>query len=725
MGAIHLAALVLALQTPSPDTTSPYSSPEVQHLVERAMARRRQGDSAVADYQARIRYRLTVGVGRRRWADVPTAAVEEQVARVQWQRPNDLRVDVIGRRFRSRSESLQLSSVWDRPWFVPRGVDDSVRVFSKEFPAVGALHPLAPAGPEWYRYTLATSLAVSGGPSGTLRLLRVDVAPRRTGPALIAGQMWLDSATAEVVRLTFRYVGTALWTRPRGDRRADTSSARRINRLVNEIASVDADLEYGLEDGRYWMPRRQVVSGRVRIPVVSDLVIPFRATTTFEDMEVNTGRPIAFEVPLPDSAAHRLTREARRARRDSLQAERRGAGEDPRRAWNYAGRWLGGRYELHRPSNDSLRRFQGWPDSLAWEGDPGDERRLREVEAQLAGLAEALPDSVTGRRGSGIGYERMSDALRYNRVQGLSLGLGYRIRVPGISFTSAYATARYGFSDERVTGRLSLIRDAPSARVTVSGYRDIADLDPLTSALGFGNTLNALFAAHDGGDYLLAEGGSLRVETAVGTGLELAVGARVEREQSVSRTARSAVNDFLGGSGRFPENPPADPGTFVGGGVRLTGYGARRWTVGADVLGGAGRTTGRLFGAIRQNVGDARGLTLRASGGLATAPTLAQSEFRVGGLGTVRGFDYGSRRGQAFWAAQLDLAPLRGRLRPVLFIDAGQAGPADGLFETDALVGAGAGISLFDGLIRFDLSHPVSPDTGGKIRFDIVLQAAR
>ena len=301
MGAIHLAALVLALQTPSPDTTSPYSSPEVQHLIERAMARRRQGDSAVTDYRARIRYRLTVGVGRRRWAEVPTAAVEEQVADVQWQRPNDLRVDVVGRRFRSRGEWLELSSVWDRPWFVPRGVDDSVRIFSNDFPAHGALHPLAQSGPEWYRYALATSLAVGGGPGGTLRLLRVDITPRRTGPALIAGQMWVDSATAEVVRLTFRYVGTALWAVPEGDRRADSSEARKINRFANDIASVDADLEYGLEDRRYWMPRRQVISGRVRIPIVGDLVVPFRATTTFEEIEVNTGRPVVFEVPLRDS----------------------------------------------------------------------------------------------------------------------------------------------------------------------------------------------------------------------------------------------------------------------------------------------------------------------------------------------------------------------------------------------------------------------------------------
>ena len=726
MGAIHLAALVLALQTPSPDTTSPYSSPEVQHLVERAMARRHQGDSAVTDYRARIRYRLTVGMGRRRWAEVPTAAVEEQVADVQWQRPNDLRVDVVGRRFRSRGEWLELSSVWDRPWFVPRGVDDSVRIFSNDFPAHGALHPLAASGPEWYRYTLATSLAVGGGPAGTLRLLRVDVAPRRTGPALIAGQMWLDSATAEVVRLTFRYVGTSLWAVPEGERHADSSEARKINRFANDIASVDADLEYGLEDRRYWMPRKQVISGRVRIPIVGDLVIPFRATTTFDEVEVNTGQPVVFVVPLPDSTKVPKNREeAERARRDSLRAERDHDRDQEHRSWQYADRWPGGRYELHRPSNDSLSRFQAWPDSLTLENDPAAERRLREVDAQLAGLAETLPDSVTGRRLGGFGYERASDLFRYNRVQGASVGLGYGIRIPGMSFTSTSATVRYGFSDERVTGRLSVIRDAPGARLTLSGYRDIADLDPLTSSLGFGNTLNALFAAHDGGDYLLAEGGLFRVETSLGTGVDMEVSARVEHQESVAREAKSGINDFLGGSGKFPENPPIDEGTFGGAGVRVTGYGARRWTVGTDVLGGEGRTTARLYGSLRQNVGDARGATLRVAGGIATSPTLAQSNFRLGGLTTVRGFDYGSRQGQAFWAAQLDLAPIPGRIRPVVFIDAGQAGDADQLFETEALVGAGAGVSFFNGLLRFDLSHPLHPDTGGKLRFDIVLQAVR
>ena len=256
MGASHVVAVLLAgfAQSPSPDSTpSPYSSPAVQHLVERAMDRRRAADSAVTDYRARIHYRLTVGVGRRRWARVPTSAVEEQVARVQWQRPNDLRVDVMGLRARSRSD-LRLSSVWDRPWFVPRSVDDSVRIFSDEFPATGALHPLAAGAPAWYRYELMGGLSVTPGRGGTLRLLQVRVTPRRTGPALVAGEMWIDSASADVARLTFRYVGTGLWVRPEGAERSDSSSARRINAIANQIVSIDADLEYGLQDARYWIP---------------------------------------------------------------------------------------------------------------------------------------------------------------------------------------------------------------------------------------------------------------------------------------------------------------------------------------------------------------------------------------------------------------------------------------------------------------------------------------
>lgn len=733
MGA-NLLVLLLStspLQSSPPDTTSPYSSPAVQQLVERAMARRRASDSLVRDYQATIRYRLSVGVGRRVWSKVPASAVEEQVARVQWQLPNDLRVDVIGRRFRTRSRTLQLSSVWDRPWFVPRGVDDSVRIFSNDFPATGALHPLSRSGPAWYRYTGSGELSVSPARGGTLRLLRVEVTPKRTGPALVAGQMWIDSATAEVVRFTFRYLGTALWVRAEeGPRGPDSTKARRLNALANRVVSVDADLEYGLQEGRYWMPYRQVLAGRVRLPLVSDVVIPFQATTTFDDYAINGGHSIIFNVPLPDTAG--LTRDSlralRRARQDSLQAERRGrTGEtaDSLRAWDHADRWPGGRYELHRPSNVTLDRYDAWPDSLSLDADPAESRRLREAEEDLARLSDALPDSVTGQAGHGVAFERLSDLLRYDRVQGLSFGLGYRVRAPGLRFANLYGTVRYGLSDDRVTGRLSLIRDAPGGRLTLSGYRDLVDVDPLGSGRTIGNTLNALFVAHDNADWALAEGGTVAFETSLRTGLDLFVSGRVERQTSVGREAESAINDALAGDGVFPPNPPVDEGTFGGASARVSHVSGIRWSVTADVLGGEGRTTGRLLGELRGNLGDARGATLRVKAGIATSPTLPQMAFRLGGLATVRGFEYGERRGQAFWAAQLDVAPLGGRLRPVAFVDVGQAARPGDLFSSEALAGAGVGLSLFSGALRFDLSHPLTPDAGGKMRFDIVVQAVR
>ena len=515
MGAIVVGLLLsAAVQTPPPDTT-PYSTPAVRQLIERAMARRRLSDAAVADYEATIRYRLSVGIGRGRWSRIPASAVEEQVARVQWRQPNDLRVDMVGRRFRARNSRLQLSSVWDRPWFVPRGVDDSVRIFSNDFPATGALHPLARTGPEWYRYTGTGELAVTPARGGALRLFRIEVTPRRAGPALIAGQMWIDSTTAEVVRLTFRYVGTELWVRPAdGPRGPDSAKARRLNSLASRIVSIDADLEYGLQEGRYWMPYRQVIAGRVRLPVVGDVVIPFQAATTFDDYAINGGRPIAFEVPLPDTAG--LSRDSlrtlRRLRLDSLRAERRGrAGEtdDSLRSWDYADRWPGGRYELHRPSNAALDRYREWPDSLSLDADPADLRRQREAEEELARLSEGLPDSLTGEQARGVAYERLSDVLRYDRVQGLSFGLGYRVRAPGVRFTNLFATLRYGLSDDRVTGRLTVLRDAPGGSLALSGYRDIADVDPLSPGHTLGNTLDAVFVAHDNADYALADTGTL------------------------------------------------------------------------------------------------------------------------------------------------------------------------------------------------------------------------
>ena len=723
----HFVILLAALQQQPQDTLrTTYGNPATRALVVRAAERHAARDSAVADYRAKIRYRLTVALGKRRWGRPATAAVEEQDATVAWQRPNDLRVDVIGRRFRSRSERLQLSSTFDRPWFVPRGLGDSIRIFSDDFPATGALHPLGAGAARAYHYDLVDSVALQVPGAARLKLYAVQVIPKTVGPALVAGRLWLDAATAEVVRFTFRYVGTGLWARPDDEDGRDSVSTRRLNNFINRIVTLDVDLEYGLQDGVHWMPFRQSIAGTIRIPIITDVVIPFQAITTFDDYEINTGRPVAFELPLPDSA----DRAMREAMRDSLREERREGRADSLRGWTYADRWPGGRFEVHRPSNDSLGRYTDWTDSLVIDNDPESEARVREAQASLAALAEELPDPLTGRRAFGIAYENLGDALQYNRVQGISFGAGFRVRVPGSSFTDLFGTARYGVSDKRATGRLAIVRDAPGGRLALSGYRDLADADPFSPGRSLANSVNALFTAHDYGDYHLATGGSLGMVTAVGVALDLTASLRAERQRSVVREATSAVNDLLGGDGLFPANMSIADGDYAVASVRLAKLAGFRWTLAAEGMAGEGDAGGRAYGEARYTRGGARGLTLRMKAGIASPDAPPQLRFRLGGMHTVRGFEYASLTGESFWAAQLDVSPLRGTIRPVVFGDVGGIGGGRDGLDGRALVGGGVGVSVYSPLLRttlfrLDLSHPISPSEGGEWRFDLVFSPVR
>lgn len=733
MGAI-LATLtaVLALHRAPPDTINPFASAATRALVERAMERQRSQDSLVRDYTATLRYRLTVSLGRRRWGRSAPASVEEQDVRVEWAAPNDIRVEVLGRRARALSPELgrESWSIWDRPWFVPRGLSDSIRIFSDEFPAIAPLHPLAADGPQWYRYELTDSAAMTLPNGKRIKVLAVDVTPAREGPALVVGRLWLDAASSETVRFAFRYVGKGLWVAPDGETRKDSSNARRANGIINRLFTLDVDLEYGLQDGRYWMPWRQTIAGRVSIPLVSDLVIPFEAVTTFRNYEINTGHVPAFTLEAPVAGLSRDSALARwRARQDTLRKARRD-GEVPDSLWtrDYAGFWQEGRFEVHRPSKDSLSSYQGWGDSLQLGAGPDDKDRVRDIEGELGRMAEKLPGDLTGDRPVRFAMQRPGDLVGFNRVQGWSLGAGIGVRVPGVSFTDAYGTIRYGFSDERVTGRLGVIRNGPGWKLTMDGYHDIVDQDPVSPGRNLANSVNAAFTTHDNADYLLATGGGALLQLPWTEALEFQVGARVEEQLSVAREARSGLNDFFGGTGVMLENTPVTEGTFVGARAGLSHRGAFRWAVNADVLAGAGTETGRLWGEARYGVGRSSGATLRAKAGIASSPALPQMEFRVGGQQTVRMYDYGLQHGQAFWAAQLDVVPLGGWFRPVAFADVGWAGDADNFGESP-LVGVGLGVSLYSklfrmGVIRFDLSRGLSPDHP-TLRFDIVFQAVR
>ncbi|MCK7461446.1 MAG: hypothetical protein MZU84_04955 [Sphingobacterium sp.] len=254
--------------------------------------------------------------------------------------------------------------------------------------------------------------------------------------------------------------------------------------------------------------------------------------------------------------------------------------------------------------------------------------------------------------------------VAFNRVQGWSLGGGVGLRVPGVPHTTLYPSARYGLSDGRLLYKLAAVRNGPGRRLGLAGYRDIVDVDPFSPGRTVSNLGQcALHHARQRRPTLEARGGDASLTPPVGLRTELRLSGRVEAQRSVATQARSGLNDLLGGSGDFDVNPAITEGTLAGFGATLRGGDAWRWSLTADGLTGAGATTGRLFGDVRHFFGADRGVLVRLKGGVSTNDPLPQMAFRAGGQQSVRASDYGTQRGQSFWATMVDVSAV-GRYLP-------------------------------------------------------------
>jgi len=730
-----LAAAVVLLAVVQTDS-GPYADPATRELIDQARQRHAYQDRLVRDYTARIRTRIDAGFGRSRFARILPVMAHETAARVTWALPNDLRVDVLGERGRSVFDNAEVEAEYDRPWFVPRSLGDSIRLVDDELPATAALHPLAPGAETQYRYAIVDSVRLSL-PGRTVNAIAVDVQPRSLGPALIAGRLWFDGETAEIVRMAFVFVGQYLWGTPDGATAEDSASARNDNTWATRIIKLEADLEYALFQGLYWMPYRQLLQLTVDIPWFLNVAVPIRFLTTFEEYEVNTSRGPQFDVAAaPDAGG-----DAVRSGRESVEVRNAcpdGAARCDRHVAGYArvGRAeRGGRWEVYYPPDSALERY-AWPDRLTLALSGEDEQRIHATIATLGEIGERLPGQWVGRIGRGPAFENVSDLYRFNRVQGSTIGFGYQWR-PGPAFTTVVGRAAIGLGDHRPTGTVTWRRDGPSGRLDITAFRAVRETEPWTGGLGFGNSMNALFTGHDDADYLLALGGGLAFQS-YGRGLlrEASVGVFFERQRTMGAFGRSDLADVFG-SGQFELNPPVTEGDYLRFSVsRRSGIGPVTLGQGADLLVGVDRSRGaaRFWGtADAPFVVAGRSGRFNARGGVSAGDDLDQMLYRIGGPETVRGYAYGALAGRAFWSAQLDVALRREEAwSPVVFVDVADAyrAPPGGLRRLDGvapgegpLVGVGAGLSLFKGFVRFNVAKGLNPDRA--LRFDLLFRAQR
>ena len=701
-----LAAL---LTTQSPDTAT-YANPATLEIMQLARERHRFQDTLVHDYQATITTRMEIRAGRSIFARLRPLWVHETRAQVRWQRPNELNMTIEGVRARSVFPGVTGDVAFDEPWFVPRSLGDSVRLLG--IPETAALHPFAPEAERLYQFAIVDSSTISV-PGFTVRAIAIRVRPRVLGPSVVAGDLWVDRATGDVVRMSVTFLGEYVWADPEGDTPADSAKARSDTRMAQRFVTVHADLEYSLVENKYWMPWRQLLSITASVNLIISATMPARVLTTFADYRVNTGVPVVFTQE-PDSGRSTKTRihDGGTPERDSVRSRRATYG------YTRTGSSSSVRWEITVPPRDSLHAAP-WPDSLASDLDPADRDRVERFIADIETMAERLPGQWMGRPPVQLAWAELADIVRFNRVQGVSFGGGVALR-PGVPFTSVLLGARFGTADQRVTGHAMWQRDAPPGRFEATVSRRIAEVEPWTGGQSVGNSVNAVFAGHDDADYYLRSGGDVAWEFYRGPLARWTLGVSATRHRSITSRSGSGLYDALGGDGLLGPNPAVVDSDWLGAQLTHRLEGRVRGTIGVEALVASGTSGARGWLDVRVPF-TVSGRTGRLSllGGTTAGDPLPQLAFRLGGPHTVRGYPYGTVIAGDLWAAQLDVALRRAwLLTPVVFADVG-----DTDFSGEPLVGVGGGLSLFGGWFRLNLAKGLNPS--GRLRFDLLFGAPR
>jgi hypothetical protein len=212
-------------------------------LVARAidLRERQLADTGLTDYQATARGYLTflaqMGEG---FTEPPRILKADQLAlEVYWKAPNLSKQRIVGRR-----DTLLL----------PTDINyhrDHLGIVQNNFPDVIRLgdgdevrdvpHPLSRAGLAAYDFAVSDSLRLGFG-GRAVNVYQVKVRPKDDRLARVIGAVFLETESAQVVRMAFNFTRAAF-----------------LDRNLEDLAIV---LENGLVETRFWLPRRQEIEIR-------------------------------------------------------------------------------------------------------------------------------------------------------------------------------------------------------------------------------------------------------------------------------------------------------------------------------------------------------------------------------------------------------------------------------------------------------------------------------
>jgi len=366
--AAHLVAHLVthhAAHAQGRPTATRWNDPQADTLVQRAIARRglQLADSTLLSYAADahgfLAFLAQLGDG----GLIPPKVVqsEELALQVSWWQPGRSAQRLVGRRDTTLLPA-RVAYYRDRYGVVLDNLPDRIRLGDGQ-DVRDVPHPLAAGAPALYEYALGSPLRIRI-PGREILVDEVQFRPRDPSQPSAIGSVYLDRASAAVVRLSMTF----------------TRAAMRDQRIETLVVT----LENGLVRERYWLPRRQeveVMRGSTWFDIPARGIV--RGRWEIGGYVVNERiAPAVQQLPRWSSAP-----------RDSLAAH------------PFTGRVV----DILPPEIQ-----------LVTTEDAAQARIIAEQAVRTAMLSRPASATVTGR---GI-----SDLARFNRAEGLAVGAGFSHR---------------------------------------------------------------------------------------------------------------------------------------------------------------------------------------------------------------------------------------------------------------------------------------------------------
>jgi hypothetical protein len=369
-----------ALAVVSPVAAQAWNDTAAIALAKRATARRTQvgADTGLRDYRARAHgFVFFLGQFGEGMNQAPRLIKADQLElEVYWKAPRLSKQRIVG--WREGTElPTDISYHVDHLGIIQNNFGPVIRLGDgdevKDVP-----HPLSPDALLRYDYALGDTTTIHLGDT-VVRVAILEVRPALAAPA-IAGTLYLDVATADLVRMSFSFTPDSY-----------------VDKQLEDVSIV---LENALWQGRYWLPYRQEIELRRR---ATWLDIPARGVIRgrwdVEDYDFNIG--------LDD-------------------------------------RWFAGPeiVALPRAEREAYPWDQSLAAAIQDVAEPVRRNDMEAVRAEVTRLAGYRARSAL--QPQRLGVRRISDLVHANRVEGLALGAGFVMRLGGAAEARAlfsYGTA--------------------------------------------------------------------------------------------------------------------------------------------------------------------------------------------------------------------------------------------------------------------------------------------